>query len=117
MSSRILTVPNQLTFLRLGFLPFFIISIHYRRYDYALAVLIIAALTDALVLSPSSFGLQPWKFFVIDDPAVRAKLKEASWGQTQIVDADKLVAQNDVQKLRVQRGNGPLSRHNPECTD
>jgi len=48
MASRILTVPNQLTFLRLGFLPFFIISIHYRRYDYALAVLIAAALTDAL---------------------------------------------------------------------
>jgi cardiolipin synthase len=48
MKSRILTVPNQLTFLRLGFLPFFIISIHYRRYDVALAVLIIAALTDAL---------------------------------------------------------------------
>ena len=48
MKSRILTVPNQLTFLRLGFLPFFIISIHYRRYDIALAVLIIAALTDGL---------------------------------------------------------------------
>ncbi|HYS22536.1 MAG TPA: CDP-alcohol phosphatidyltransferase family protein [Candidatus Eisenbacteria bacterium] len=48
MTSRILTVPNQLTFLRLGFLPFFIISIHYRRYDIALAVLIIAALTDGL---------------------------------------------------------------------
>jgi cardiolipin synthase len=48
MSSRIFTVPNQLTFLRLGFLPFFIISIHYRRYDLALAVLIISGLTDAL---------------------------------------------------------------------
>jgi cardiolipin synthase len=48
MASRIFTVPNQLTFLRLGFLPFFIISIHYRRYDVALAVLIIAALTDGL---------------------------------------------------------------------
>ena len=48
MTSRILTVPNQLTFLRLGFLPFFIISIHYRRYDIALAVLIIAAFTDGL---------------------------------------------------------------------
>ena len=48
MKSRILTVPNQLTFLRLGFLPFFIISIHYRRYDIALAVLIVAALTDGL---------------------------------------------------------------------
>jgi cardiolipin synthase len=48
MASRIFTVPNQLTFLRLGFLPFFIISIHYRRYDIALAVLILAALTDGL---------------------------------------------------------------------
>ena len=48
MASPILTVPNQLTFLRLGFLPFFIISIHYRRYDVALAVHIIAALTDGL---------------------------------------------------------------------
>ena len=48
MNSRIFTVPNQLTFLRLGFLPFFIISIHYRRYDVALAVLILAGLTDGL---------------------------------------------------------------------
>ena len=31
MATRILTVPNQLTFLRLGFLPFFIITIHYHR--------------------------------------------------------------------------------------
>jgi len=48
MASRVFTVPNQLTFLRLGFLPFFIISIHYRRYDAALAILIVAGLTDAL---------------------------------------------------------------------
>jgi cardiolipin synthase len=48
MTSRILTVPNQLTFLRLGFLPFFIISIHYRRYEVALGILIVAGLTDGL---------------------------------------------------------------------
>lgn len=48
MSSRIFTVPNQLTFLRLGFLPFFIISVHYRRYGIALAILIVAGLTDGL---------------------------------------------------------------------
>ncbi|MGD0907324.1 MAG: CDP-alcohol phosphatidyltransferase family protein [Candidatus Acidiferrales bacterium] len=48
MSSRVFTVPNQLTFLRLGFLPFFIITIHYRRYGLALAFLIVAALTDGL---------------------------------------------------------------------
>ena len=48
MSSRIFTVPNQLTFLRLGFLPFFIITIHYRRFDLALAILVLSALTDGL---------------------------------------------------------------------
>jgi len=48
MASRIFTVPNQITFLRLGFLPFFIISIYYDYYGWALAVLIVAALTDGL---------------------------------------------------------------------
>ena len=48
MNSRILTVPNQLTFLRLAFLPVFIITIHYERYGWAMAILIIAGFTDAL---------------------------------------------------------------------
>lgn len=48
LKSRILTVPNQLTFLRLAFLPFFIIGIHYERYFWALIILIAAGLTDAL---------------------------------------------------------------------
>jgi nitroreductase len=50
-----------------------------------------ARLEDAIVLSPSSYGLQPWKFFVVNDPAVRAKLLPATWGQRQIVDASHLV--------------------------
>ncbi len=48
MAKRILTVPNQLTFLRLGFLPFFIILILYRRYSWALAILLLAAVTDSM---------------------------------------------------------------------
>lgn len=50
-----------------------------------------AALEEALVLSPSSLGLQPWAFFVVDDPAVRAELLLASYGQPQIVDASHLI--------------------------
>ena len=50
-----------------------------------------AALQESLRLAPSSFGLQPWKFFVITDPAVRAKLRPASWNQPQITDASHLV--------------------------
>lgn len=48
MDKRVFTVPNQLTFLRLGFLPFFIIAIRYNRYDWALALLIVAGLSDGL---------------------------------------------------------------------
>src|SRR5271156_958230 len=48
MPSRILTVPNQLTFLRLAFLPIFLIAIEYERYDWALAILIAAGISDGL---------------------------------------------------------------------
>ncbi|MEA5464116.1 NAD(P)H-dependent oxidoreductase [Leptothoe sp. PORK10 BA2] len=50
-----------------------------------------SALEQSLVLAPSSFGLEPWKFFVVDDTAVRAKLLEASWKQAQVVEASHLV--------------------------
>src|SRR5690348_5343956 len=48
MKSRIFTVPNQLTLLRLGFLPLFIILVFYRRYTWALAILILAGVTDGM---------------------------------------------------------------------
>jgi len=50
-----------------------------------------ATLEEALVLSPSSYGLQPWTFVVVDDPAVRAQLLLASYGQPQVADASHLV--------------------------
>lgn len=50
-----------------------------------------AALEQSLVLAPSSFGIQPWKFIVVESPSVRAQLKPASWGQGQVVDASHLV--------------------------
>jgi len=49
------------------------------------------ALEEALVLTPSSFGLQPWKFMVITDAATREQLVPASWGQRQVADASHLV--------------------------
>lgn len=48
-------------------------------------------LEQSLVLAPSSFGLQPWKFFVVQDSSIRATLLEHSWGQKQVVDASHLV--------------------------
>ncbi|MGB7416656.1 MAG: NAD(P)H-dependent oxidoreductase [Thermosynechococcaceae cyanobacterium] len=48
-------------------------------------------LEQSLILSPSSFGLQPWKFFVVNTPELRQQLVEFSWGQTQVVEASHLV--------------------------
>ncbi len=50
-----------------------------------------AALEETLVLTPSSFGLQPWKFIVVSDPALRERLVPVSWGQRQIAEASHLV--------------------------
>jgi nitroreductase len=48
-------------------------------------------LEQSLVLSPSSFGLQPWKFFVVDDADKRQQLLEHSWNQAQVIEASHLV--------------------------
>jgi nitroreductase len=45
-----------------------------------------AALEKALVLTPSSFGLQPWKFIVVTDEAVKQRLVPVSWNQPQPAD-------------------------------
>jgi nitroreductase len=49
------------------------------------------ALKQALVLTPTSYGLQPYKFLVIDNPAKRAELLPHSWGQKQVVDASHFI--------------------------
>ncbi|MBN9519901.1 NAD(P)H-dependent oxidoreductase [bacterium] len=50
-----------------------------------------AALEQAVVLAPSSYGLQPWAFVVVTDPEVRKRLHPVSWNQPQILDASHLV--------------------------
>jgi nitroreductase len=45
-----------------------------------------SALEQSLVLTPSSFGLQPWKFIVVTDPAMKQSLLSASWNQSQVTD-------------------------------
>jgi len=49
------------------------------------------SLEESLVLTPSSFGLQPWKFLVVHDPAVRARLQPESWNQPQVTEASHFV--------------------------
>lgn len=48
-------------------------------------------LERALVLTPTSYGLQPYQFLVIADPAKRAALLPHSWNQKQVVDCSHFV--------------------------
>jgi cardiolipin synthase (CMP-forming) len=48
MQGRIWTVPNQITLLRLGFLPLFLILIVYEHYRWALLILVLAGLSDGI---------------------------------------------------------------------
>lgn len=65
-----------------------------------------SALEQALVLAPSSIGLQPWKFFVVTNAAVKTELMAASYRQPQIGDCSHLVAfaaRRDIDAAHVER--------------
>lgn len=42
-------------------------------------------------LAPSSYGVEAWKFIVVENPEIRAKLREAGFGQPKITDASHLI--------------------------
>ncbi len=56
-------------------------------------------LEESLRLAPSSFGLQPWKFYVIESKELRTKLTPHSWNQTQISDCSHLVVFAHLKKV------------------
>ncbi|WP_405292309.1 NAD(P)H-dependent oxidoreductase [Algibacter sp. Ld11] len=60
----------------------------------------IELIKEAIRLSPSSFGLQPYKVFIIENEALKEKLKPAAWGQAQITDASHLFVFCSYQDLK-----------------
>jgi nitroreductase len=51
----------------------------------------LAFLKEAIRLSTSSYGLQPYKVFIVENPELRAKLVAASYGQAQVAEASHLL--------------------------
>lgn len=49
------------------------------------------AIAQSLVLTPSSFGLQPWHFITITNPRLKEELLPHSWGQPQVTDCSHFV--------------------------
>jgi nitroreductase len=48
-------------------------------------------LKQAIQLSSSSYGLQPYKILIIENPEIRAKIQPVAWGQSQIVESSHLL--------------------------
>lgn len=64
------------------------------------------ALEQALVLTPTSYGLQPYQFLVVQDAAKRAALLPHSWGQKQVTDCSHFVvftARTEMKEADVDR--------------
>ena len=64
-------------------------------------------LEESLVLTPSSFGLQPWRFIVVTNPAMKEKLVPASWDQRQVAEASHVV----VFAIKKNLGPADVDRH------
>jgi len=54
---------------------------------------------ESLRLTPSAFGLQPWKFVVITDEKIKDQLQAISWNQTQPVECSHLLLLCRLEKL------------------
>lgn len=45
-----------------------------------------AIIMESARLAPSSFGFEPWKFLLIENPQVRQEIKEMAWGAKKTID-------------------------------
>jgi len=46
---------------------------------------------EAVLLSPTSYNIQHWRFIRVKDRDIRLQIKEAAWGQQQVEDAAELI--------------------------
>lgn len=56
-------------------------------------------LSESLRLAPSSFGLQPWKFLVVQNKETLKKLTPLSWNQTQVEDCSHYIVFATMSKV------------------
>jgi nitroreductase len=56
-------------------------------------------LAETLRLTASSYGLQPWKFIVVQNPEIRKQLFDAAWKQTPVTEASHFVVITYKEKM------------------
>lgn len=61
-------------------------------------------------LAPSSLGHEPWKFLVIENPALREQIRGAAWNQSPVTDATYLVVIAQRTDVRANAANELIER-------
>ena len=51
----------------------------------------VETLLSSVLLAPTSFNIQNWRFVVVEDPELRKQLRAAAWDQAQVTEASLLV--------------------------
>ncbi len=74
-----------------------------RKYDTSRMIpeSVWSALEDALVLTPSSYGMQPWRFFVVTDKEFRKQIYPLAHNQQPVLDASHLVIFTVLETIRL----------------
>ncbi len=54
---------------------------------------------DSLMLAPSSYGLQPWKFVIVTDQKTKESLVKCSYGQKQIAECSHLIVLTSLKSM------------------
>jgi nitroreductase len=68
------------------------------------------SLLDATNLAPTSYGLQPFRFYIVESPALRAQLRTASWNQGQITDSSHLLVMATLKSIRTEHVDAFMGR-------
>lgn len=66
-------------------------SVKYFDPEHEMTEAEIKGLMSLAQLSPTAFNIQNWRFVLVKDPVLRAKIREVSWDQAQVTDASLLV--------------------------
>jgi nitroreductase/dihydropteridine reductase len=71
---------------------------------------------EACRLSASSYNTQPWQVTVVTNPELRAKIRDAAYGQAQVTEASALLVLSAVRHpgARVAETKALIAAHSPE---
>ena len=73
-------------------------------------------LMSHVILSPTAFNIQHWRFIRVIDKDKRQKIRDASWGQSQVTEGSLLLVLCADLKCLGEKTSALLARRATRCT-